>query len=66
MKYRIMALLRQSLLCLIAGLGIQAGVQAQTTTVTYYHNDISGTPILATDANGNVLWKENYGPMGIS
>jgi RHS repeat-associated protein len=33
-------------------------------TVTFFHNDPSGTPILATDANGNVLWKENYRPYG--
>ncbi len=33
-------------------------------TVTYYHNDIAGTPILATDAAGAVLWKENYRPYG--
>ena len=33
-------------------------------TVTYFHNDISGTPVLATDANGNVVWKENYRPYG--
>ncbi len=33
-------------------------------TITYFHNDVSGTPMLATDANGNVLWKENYRPYG--
>ncbi|NWC00538.1 RHS domain-containing protein [Pseudomonas gingeri] len=33
-------------------------------TVTYFHNDISGSPQLATDAVGNVLWKENYRPYG--
>jgi len=32
--------------------------------VSYYHNDVSGSPILATDASGNVLWKENYQPYG--
>ncbi|WP_296355060.1 RHS repeat-associated core domain-containing protein, partial [Ramlibacter sp.] len=31
---------------------------------TYFHNDLSGTPQLATDASGNVLWKENYHPYG--
>jgi len=33
-------------------------------SVTYFHNDISGSPIVATDAAGNVLWKENYRPYG--
>jgi RHS repeat-associated protein len=37
---------------------------AAAQTVTYFHNDISGTPLLATDAAGNVVWKENYRPYG--
>jgi RHS repeat-associated protein len=36
----------------------------QAQTVTYFHNDASGTPVMATDANGNVVWKENYRPYG--
>ncbi len=32
--------------------------------VTYFHNDISGSPMLATDAAGAVVWKENYRPYG--
>lgn len=34
-------------------------------TITYFHNDIAGTPLLATDAAGNVVWKENYQPYGL-
>ena len=37
---------------------------ASAQTVTYFHNDPSGTPVLATDAAGNVVWKENYQPYG--
>lgn len=37
---------------------------AAAQTVTYFHNDVSGTPLLATDAAGNVVWKENYRPYG--
>jgi RHS repeat-associated protein len=48
---------------LLAGVLLGAAAFAGDT-VTYYHNDISGTPIVATDANGNVLWKENYQPYG--
>lgn len=33
-------------------------------TVTYLHNDVSGSPVMATDASGNVVWKENYRPYG--
>lgn len=39
------------------------GAQAQTT-ITYFHNDSAGTPWLATDQSGNVVWKENYHPYG--
>ncbi len=35
-----------------------------TSTVTYFHNDISGTPQIATDASGAVAWKESYQPFG--
>lgn len=44
-------------------LGGAVGVHAGET-VTYFHNDLSGTPQLATDAAGQVLWKENYQPYG--
>lgn len=33
-------------------------------SVTYYHNDVAGTPVLATDASGAVVWKETYLPYG--
>lgn len=33
-------------------------------TITFFHNDVSGTPMLATNASGNVIWKENYRPYG--
>ncbi|MBU1425901.1 MAG: Ig-like domain repeat protein [Gammaproteobacteria bacterium] len=32
--------------------------------ITYYHNDISGTPMAATDAAGTLLWQESYRPYG--
>ena len=45
--------------------GLLGNVDAKAADIiTYYHNDISGTPLLATDAAGNVLWKENYQPYG--
>lgn len=39
------------------------GVQA-AETITYFHNDVYGTPVMATDAAGNLLWKESYLPYG--
>lgn len=32
--------------------------------ITYYHTDTTGSPIAATDANGNVLWREDFAPYG--
>ena len=32
--------------------------------VTYYHHDALGSPIAATDENGNLLWREAYRPYG--
>jgi RHS repeat-associated protein len=32
--------------------------------VTYFHNDISGSPIVATNAAGSVVWKASYRPYG--
>ena len=37
---------------------------ARADVVTYFHNDISGTPLAATDEGGNLLWKESYRPYG--
>ena len=37
---------------------------AHAGVVTYFHNDIAGTPMAATDASGNLLWKESYRPYG--
>ncbi len=33
-------------------------------TITYIHTDVSGSPLAATNANGNVVWKENYRAYG--
>ena len=32
--------------------------------IIYYHNDALGSPVVATDANGDVLWQEEYSPYG--
>jgi len=41
-----------------------AQTQSDTGVTTYFHNDASGTPLVSTDASGNVSWKENYRPYG--
>jgi RHS repeat-associated protein len=45
-------------------LGFMLSLTVAAQTVTYFHNDISGTPLLATDASGAVVWKETYRPYG--
>jgi RHS repeat-associated protein len=32
--------------------------------IVYYHNDLAGSPIAATDQSGNLVWKESYAPYG--
>ncbi|MCP5006429.1 MAG: hypothetical protein GY941_21195 [Planctomycetes bacterium] len=32
--------------------------------VTYYHNDALGSPVAATNKDGNLLWREAYKPYG--
>ncbi|MCZ8219062.1 MAG: polymorphic toxin type 10 domain-containing protein [Acidovorax sp.] len=54
-----------ALLALLLALGVLAPrAGAQTTSVTFFHNDVLGSPAVATDANGAVVWKESYLPYG--
>jgi len=43
---------------LLAGLPVQAG------TITYFHNDLAGSPMVATNQDGQVIWRESYRPYG--
>jgi RHS repeat-associated protein len=43
---------------------VVVSAQVPTDITTYFHNDISGTPLLATNATGQVVWKESYRPYG--
>ncbi len=55
----ITAVLQVGLLCLL----LNAPALAQTT-VTYFHNDIAGSPMVATNSAGIVVWKASYKPYG--
>lgn len=54
----------KSILYFILGAACAVSPVFAAETITYFHNDIAGTPLLATDAAGNVVWKENYQPYG--
>jgi RHS repeat-associated protein len=41
-----------------------ASSAALADKVTYYHNDLLGSPMAATDAAGQVLWRETWLPYG--
>jgi len=54
-----------ALLALLLVMGVLAPhAGAQTTSITFFHNDVLGSPAVATDANGAVVWKESYLPYG--
>jgi RHS repeat-associated protein len=42
---------------------VSGGAQ-QAGGTTFFHNDVAGTPMMATDAAGKVVWTENYRPYG--
>ena len=47
------------------GLGlVLAASTAFAGQVTYYHNDLAGSPVAATNASGQVIWRESYRPYG--
>jgi RHS repeat-associated protein len=48
---------------LLACLSVLMG-PVQADEVTYFHNDLSGTPQAATDAAGNLVWREHFRPYG--
>ena len=59
---RTFARIRTVLAALVLG-GLALAAQATTTDI-YYHNDLAGTPLAATDGSGNVLWRQSYKPYG--
>ena len=39
-------------------------IAAAGETITFFHNDVAGTPVMATDTNGMQAWEETYQPYG--
>lgn len=51
--------------CVSFTLTIGQYVQADyKTTITYYINDAQGSPVIATNEKGEVIWQETYKPFG--
>jgi RHS repeat-associated protein len=48
----------------LALLGLMPGLATATDETIHFHNDPSGTPMAATDSNGNLIWKASYQPYG--
>ena len=40
-------------------------VAASAQTITYFHNDVAGSPVAATNSAGDLVWKEGYTPYGM-
>jgi RHS repeat-associated protein len=47
-----------------AALAAMASAVGMAGTVTYYHNDLAGSPVVATNELGSVVWRESYRPYG--
>lgn len=43
---------------------VSSAAATATETITYFHVDLVGSPVAATDQSGNLLWKESYRPYG--
>lgn len=51
------------LVALLSLLGV-TNSYAEYEEVIYYHNDVLGSPVIASDANGDIKWEEDYDPFG--
>jgi RHS repeat-associated protein len=46
------------------GLFLASASAVAASTVTYFHNDLTGSPVAATNEAGAVIWREGYRPFG--
>jgi RHS repeat-associated protein len=48
----------------IAVAALLVPAMSDASTITYYHNDLAGTPVAASNSSGQVIWRESYRPYG--
>jgi RHS repeat-associated protein len=62
---KVMRIFFRSSFSALLAFAILGSAQAQTgATVTFYHNDGLGSPVAATNADGDVIWRKTYDPYG--
>ncbi len=59
--YRFMSMLAAVAMLLVSGFPVAAPA---AETLTFIHTDALGSPVAATDQQGNVIWREEYKPYG--
>ena len=52
------------LLLFAAGSTQSANAGNDFVYITYYHNDLQGSPVAATNEDGEIIWREEYKPYG--
>ena len=57
-------LLRTALLIVGVVFSLYGATTHAAERITYYHTDALGSPVAATDQQGNVVWRETYEPYG--
>ncbi len=51
-------------LCLAVALQLSCCVTAQASQITFFVNDLTGSPVAAINDDGQVIWRENFKPYG--
>ena len=59
-----MKAIRKPFLLILTCLMIGMNTVYSGEVVYYYHTDPAGTPLVMTDASGNVVWRADYLPFG--
>jgi RHS repeat-associated protein len=49
---------------LVIAVFLVGGFPARADVITYYHNDLVGSPRVATNASGQIVWTQSYSPHG--